>query len=143
MHNAKREVRQPRAPRRRDCVHSRDIKGQHAAGAAISRVDYAKAGLRRAAATLRLALSDRIEDKLPLVKVPTLVVRGSRDVIAPQAWAEHLTRLLPCGRLAIVESGSHVLSYGAPEPLAPAVLPFLREGAAGNPYGIRSIDFNQ
>lgn len=95
----------------------------------ISRVDYAKAGLRRAAATIRLALRERIEDKLPLVSMPSLVLRGNRDVIAPQAWAERVASLLPQGQLAVVE-GAHVLSYDAPEPTAAAILAFLRETAA-------------
>jgi pimeloyl-ACP methyl ester carboxylesterase len=94
----------------------------------ISRVDYAKAGLRCAAATIRLALRERIEDKLPLVSVPSLVLRGNRDVIAPQGWTERVASLLPQGRLAVVE-GAHVVSYGAPEPAAAAILAFLRETA--------------
>jgi pimeloyl-ACP methyl ester carboxylesterase len=59
--------------------------------------DYADAGVGRALGTFGHALADRIEDKLPLVQVPTLVVRGARDRIVPQAWAEEVTRLLPRG----------------------------------------------
>ena len=97
----------------------------------ISRADYAKAGLRRAAATIRMALAEPIEKNLPRVQAPTLVVRGSRDVIVPQYWAEHVANLLPHGRLAVVEGGAHVLSYGAPHALAATILPFLREAKSG------------
>ncbi len=93
----------------------------------ISRTDYAKAGIRRAVASVRTALVERIEDQLPRVQAPTLVVRGSRDVIAPQHWAEHVTDLLPRGRLTVIDGGTHVLSYGAPEAFAAAILPFLLE----------------
>jgi pimeloyl-ACP methyl ester carboxylesterase len=98
----------------------------------ISRIDYAKAGIGRAAATIRLALDHRIEDRLPLVRAPALVVRGGRDVICPQPWAEHVARLHPRRRLAVVEGGAHTLSSGAPEALAAAVLPFLRETDAAD-----------
>lgn len=55
--------------------------------AAIGRIEYAKAGLLRAFATTRELIRDRIEAKLPLVRVPTLVVRGSRDPLVPNDLA--------------------------------------------------------
>jgi pimeloyl-ACP methyl ester carboxylesterase len=94
------------------------------------RVDYAKAGLRRATATARLAMRDRVEDKLPLVRAPALVLHGSRDVVASRAWAERVAHLLPRARLAMVEGGAHLMCYTAPEAFAAAILPFLREAAA-------------
>jgi 2-hydroxy-6-oxonona-2,4-dienedioate hydrolase len=45
----------------------------------ISMRDYWSAGLRRAVHTIRLTLHDRIEDKLPGIQAPALVVRGTRD----------------------------------------------------------------
>ncbi|NRO98432.1 alpha/beta fold hydrolase [Paraburkholderia sp. NMBU_R16] len=53
--------------------------------AALARIDYAKAGLRRAVAAIRLAIADRIEDRLPHVAVPTLIVYGSHDPLVPVA----------------------------------------------------------
>ncbi|WP_188195215.1 alpha/beta fold hydrolase [Nonomuraea sp. SYSU D8015] len=41
--------------------------------------DYRDAGLRRVVATFQVAMRDRVEDKLPHVTVPTLVVRGAYD----------------------------------------------------------------
>jgi pimeloyl-ACP methyl ester carboxylesterase len=58
--------------------------------ARLSRIDYAKAGLGRAFATMRAMMHDRIEDKLPRIEAPTLVVRGSRDPVVPQPWAEEV-----------------------------------------------------
>ena len=52
--------------------------------------DFVLAGLPRSLHTFRNTLADRIEDKLPRVQAPTLVVRGSRDPI-PQDWAEEVT----------------------------------------------------
>ncbi len=91
----------------------------------IAKIDYAKAGLRNAAAAVRLALTARIEDTLPRVQVPTLVICGSRDLMSPVPWVRHLTGLLPDGRLLVLEGAAHVLPYGAPNALAEAMLPFL------------------
>ena len=44
------------------------------------------------------AVADRIEEKLPGVAAPALVVVGSRDPLVPRAWAEQATALLPRGR---------------------------------------------
>jgi 2-hydroxy-6-oxonona-2,4-dienedioate hydrolase len=77
--------------------------------------------------TFRYALEDHIEDKLPRVRVPALVVRGSRDPIVPQRWAEEATYLLPEGRLVVISGMPHTLVYYAPRELAHVVLPFLSE----------------
>lgn len=89
--------------------------------------DYWDAGLRRALRTLRMSLQDHIEDKLPYVQAPTLVVRGSRDPIVPQRWAEQVVRLLPRGRLEVIPGGTHTLNFAAPLELVRAVEPFLRQ----------------
>ena len=88
--------------------------------------DVRDAGVRRVAGTLAHALHDRIEDKLPQVGVPTLVTRGGREPIVPDAWALAATRLLPLGELAIVPGSPHNANYAAADPLAELVLGFLR-----------------
>lgn len=92
--------------------------------------DYRDAGLRRLRLTFRAALADRIEDKLPALALPVLVVRGERDRLVPQAWAEQVTRLLPQGRLAVVPGAAHTLNFSMPDALAEAVGAFLREDGA-------------
>jgi 2-hydroxy-6-oxonona-2,4-dienedioate hydrolase len=59
------------------------------------------------------------------MRVPTLVVRGSRDPIVPQRWAEEATHLLPEGRLVVIPDMPHTLIYNAPRQLARVILPFL------------------
>lgn len=68
----------------------------------IELIDYLSVGTRRAWRTFRYALADRMEEKLPHMRVPTLVVRGSRDTIVPQRWAHEVTGLLPMGRLSVI-----------------------------------------
>jgi 2-hydroxy-6-oxonona-2,4-dienedioate hydrolase len=51
----------------------------------ISAQEYWSCGIRRLLKTFRYALQDRIEEKLPHMQVPTLVVRGSDPGYAPHA----------------------------------------------------------
>ena len=92
----------------------------------ISLKDYAAAGLRRAWATLKIVLEDKIEEKLPYIQAPTLVVCGSRDTVAPQRWAQEVARLLPHGSLQVIPGAAHTLNYSAPEEFVQAIRPFLR-----------------
>jgi pimeloyl-ACP methyl ester carboxylesterase len=88
--------------------------------------DVRDAGPHRVAGTLAHALRDPIERKLPLVRMPVLVTRGSREPIVPMAWAEAATRLLPLGELSTVP-GPHNANYGAADHLSGLVLAFLRQ----------------
>ena len=92
--------------------------------------DYVDLGLRRIIATARYALRDRIEEKLPRIPMPALVVRGGEDAIVPQRWAEEAARLLPNGRLVVIPGYAHgVERVGAPT-LAQVLRPFLDESLA-------------
>jgi 2-hydroxy-6-oxonona-2,4-dienedioate hydrolase len=90
--------------------------------------DYAVFGLRRFRQTFYDAIADPVEDKLPQVHAPTLVVRGERDPIVPQRWVEEFTARLPLGRLAVVPGAAHTVNYMAPEALGNLVRAFLRDG---------------
>ncbi|GAA3742937.1 pimeloyl-ACP methyl ester carboxylesterase [Spinactinospora alkalitolerans] len=91
--------------------------------------DYRDAGTRRMFAAFAASMHDRVEDRLPHVDAPTLVVRGERDRMAPQDWAEEVTRLLPRGRLRVVPGSAHTVSYRDPLPLARLVDAFIAEAA--------------
>lgn len=86
--------------------------------------DVRDAGLRRVVGTLAHALRDPIEEKLPLVRVPVLVTRGSKEPIVPVAWAATAARLPPLGELAVVP-GPHNANYGAADHLGRLVRAFL------------------
>jgi 2-hydroxy-6-oxonona-2,4-dienedioate hydrolase len=87
--------------------------------------DHLDAGFRRFVRTLRYLLEDPVEEKLPRVRVPTLVVRGGRDRIVPRRWAEEATRLLPDGRLVVIPGAAHTVNYNAAEELVRVLRPFL------------------
>jgi pimeloyl-ACP methyl ester carboxylesterase len=91
----------------------------------VQTLDYCLFGPRRSATTAGYMLRHRIEDWLPRVHVPALVVRGERDPIVSQRWAEDTARLLPNGRLAVVRRAAHAVNYNAPEELTRLLVPFL------------------
>jgi 2-hydroxy-6-oxonona-2,4-dienedioate hydrolase len=89
--------------------------------------DYLIAGPVRTVRTLQKGVEDPLADKLGRVRAPVLIVRGSRDPIAPQRWAEELARRLPRGRLVVLDGVAHVANYTAPDRLVEVVRPFLDE----------------
>jgi pimeloyl-ACP methyl ester carboxylesterase len=98
---------------------------------AIIALDYAVFGPLRLARTARSALADRIERKLPLVRAPTLVVRGERDGLVSRRWAAEAASLLPRGRLEVLPGEAHACHYSAPRRVAGLVRSFVEEGEEG------------
>jgi 2-hydroxy-6-oxonona-2,4-dienedioate hydrolase len=88
--------------------------------------DYWATGPYRTWRTLQHGLRDPFPEKLPRITIPVLVVRGARDPIAPQDWAEEVARLLPCGRLVVIPGGAHTVNYSTPDRLVRVLRPFLR-----------------
>ena len=84
--------------------------------------DYLTCGPRRFVATARALLDDPVEDKLAHLTGPAVVVRGTRDPIAPHAWAARVAAGLPDARLAEVPGAGHALNFSAPRALADIVL---------------------
>ncbi|MEW5745858.1 MAG: alpha/beta hydrolase [Nitrospirota bacterium] len=87
--------------------------------------DYRAAGWPVVVETIRQALRDPIEKRLPLVRIPALVVRGTRDYVSPQRWAERVTSLLPDGRLAVIPGGGHGVNYSRAREFVGVIRPFL------------------
>lgn len=87
--------------------------------------DYLRAGIGRVLQTLWYMLEDPVEQKLPLVKVPVLVVRGAYDPVVSQKWCEQMAHLLPLGELKVVPGSAHAVNYSSPQQLAAVVELFL------------------
>lgn len=87
--------------------------------------DFFHAGVRRTARTLQYGLRDHINEHLPHMQVPTLIVRGSHDTVVPQRWAEEATNLLPNGKLVVVAGAAHDVNYNSPKQLATIVRGFM------------------
>jgi pimeloyl-ACP methyl ester carboxylesterase len=80
--------------------------------------DYARTGPRWYLKTVPIMLGYRTEEALPRLRVPLLLLRGSRDPIAGPAWTEQMRRLAPDARLVEIEGAAHVAQYSRPEQVA-------------------------
>ncbi len=102
----------------------RDMHRERIPEYAINSHDYWRTGLPRGWETMQIALADRIEDKLPNLRMPVCIVRGAHDPIVSQRWVEELARLLPNGRL-IITRGAHTPNFSEPDSFAGLVRSFL------------------
>ena len=89
--------------------------------------DDAVVGVRALLATARSALADRIEQRLPLILQPAVVVRGENDGFVGERWAESAAALLPRGRLVVVPGEPHAVHYTRPDLIARIVHKLLIE----------------
>lgn len=69
-------------------------------------------------------MSDNRED-LSSVKVPTLVLQCSDDVIAPQAVGQFVSERIPGSRLVVLDATGHCPNLSAPEETVAAIRDFL------------------
>ena len=72
-----------------------------------------------------MRLADPVEQKLPLIQAPCLIVRGDRDTLAPQRWVEEMGCLIPDSRVAVIAGGTHAANFSAPDQLAQLVREFV------------------
>lgn len=89
--------------------------------------DAVRAGplmLMRGAAT---ALTTDIRTELSSLRMPTLLVWGSRDPLVPEQLAQEWRRGLPHARLVVLEGASHLPMLDRPRELAETLLEFLEE----------------
>ncbi|HEY0754921.1 MAG TPA: alpha/beta hydrolase [Ktedonobacteraceae bacterium] len=95
--------------------------------------EYMRAGMARTLSTLEYAFADPMEKHLCSLKAPTLVVRGDRDPIISQAWAEQVHQLLPHSQLIVIPDAGHGVNYDAPDKLVDAIHSFLSPTHAVQP----------
>lgn len=88
--------------------------------------DYLRMGLRLIP-EFRFMMRHRMEDTLPRIRLPTMLVVGEHDWIVPQRWLSHLSTLIQLERSATIPGEGHGVHYSAPEKVAEAIAPFLRE----------------
>jgi 2-hydroxy-6-oxonona-2,4-dienedioate hydrolase len=119
-----------RTMRQQTWLWIRNSRGERGSLTPIALREYWRCGLRCLLKTFRYALEDPIEEKLPGVRVPALVVRGSWDPIVTQRWAEEVADLLPMGRLVVIPDGPHTLVHNRPLDLARVVREFLSAAPA-------------
>ena len=89
-------------------------------------LDYSRAGPRLVIREMEHLVTHRIEDVLPGVSVPTLVVRGEHDHVAPQGWAEQVAWLARAPRPVVIPGWGHAAHYSAADDVAQHVRDFVR-----------------
>jgi pimeloyl-ACP methyl ester carboxylesterase len=60
----------------------------------------------------------RLEERLPLVRVPILLVRGEHDPIAPRSWLAELAAVGRAAVVAEVPGEAHAVMYRSPMAVA-------------------------
>ena len=70
-----------------------------------------------------------ITERLPAIKLPTLVVVGEKDPATPVAASEVIHRGIPGSELVVLKGVSHMLSAEDPSAFHAAMLPFLARHA--------------
>src|SRR5438552_5731898 len=110
-------------PQRRGARHQllgglRDAAREPRSLLGLAARDDVVVGVGALLATARSALADRIEQRLPLILQPAVVVRGEDDGFVGERWAESAAALLPRGRLVVVPGEPHAVHYTRPDLIA-------------------------
>ena len=71
--------------------------------------------------------------ELPTVRVPTMVVVGTSDILTPPAQARLIARLIPGARLEVFPGGGHMLMLERTAELDRLIIDFAHEVAATEP----------
>jgi 2-hydroxy-6-oxonona-2,4-dienedioate hydrolase len=95
--------------------------------------DYLTTGFRGLRELARTAIRDRVEDKVPAIEAPTLLIRGARDPLVPERWAKQIASLLSHPKLVVIPNGTHAVQYQSPVSVAQVLEEFLTELANSLP----------
>lgn len=90
-------------------------------------VAYVRTGPLWFVRKLRPTLAHRIEDCLPRIHLPALVLRGEEDPVCPNEWARELAALLPDGELRELADRGHEALISSGEPVARIVADWVAE----------------
>lgn len=90
-------------------------------------VQYAKAGPRWFLRKLRAMLAHRVEERHPLVRARTLVIRGEEDRVVPRDWARFVVDTIPDARLVEVPERGHEAMIRSALPVARMIEDFAVE----------------
>ncbi len=66
-----------------------------------------------------------VRERLSEIKLPTLVVSGSMDVMTPEKYGRYMAERMPNADFALIEGGGHMLMQEQPQMLINAIRGFL------------------
>ncbi|MDR6988257.1 pimeloyl-ACP methyl ester carboxylesterase [Paenarthrobacter nitroguajacolicus] len=87
--------------------------------------DYFRCGPRWYLTELPVMMGYPTEKRLAGIKVPVLVLRGSRDNVAGPEWSLRLSRAVAQGRLVEIPGVGHVAQHMRPQAVADAIRSFV------------------
>jgi pimeloyl-ACP methyl ester carboxylesterase len=108
-----------------------DMSMSHPKVLAVGLKLYAEAGPAWWTANLRPMIDHRMEQVLPRVTAPALVIRAEHDSIIPRYWAREAARLLPAGRYVEVPGRGHETMVTAGPQVADLIARHTRGEAVG------------
>lgn len=76
-------------------------------------------------ASTRATWTGEYRDILPGIAVPTLVVCGEKDAVAPPSFSEEIAAGIPGAQVHVIESAGHVTNADAPEQFNALLCAFL------------------
>ncbi len=79
-----------------------------------------------------LAMDDSLRLELASIRVPTLVVVGSQDILTPRGDSEEIAELIPNAELAVVWGGAHGFMFEHARTFNQIVRGFLRGAETGS-----------
>jgi len=94
---------------------------------ALAGREWAGGSLGQLRVLARSVLEDRIEERLPAIEQPAVVVHGEKDGVISPEWAQRAAALLPHGRLVVVPGEPHAVPYTRPGVLVEIVEGLLAE----------------
>ncbi|ASN52782.1 alpha/beta fold hydrolase [Sinomonas sp. R1AF57] len=84
--------------------------------------DYIRCGVPWYVRTLREMMRHRIEQRIPLVEAPILLMSGRRDPISPPSWLRTLAGLARSARTAVLDREAHVLMFRGAREVARSIV---------------------
>lgn len=100
----------------------RDTVGEPPAVNVVVLVEYLRCGVHWYLTQLRHMLAYTIEDRIPLLSVPLLIIRGGNDPIAGLRWCRLLRQRATRATLVLVPGHRHLVQQSAPRAVASAIV---------------------
>ena len=90
-----------------------------------TKVGWRTVDVERYTAMLRSILEWSIDDRLPEIETPALVLWGSEDIELPRVYSERIATALPRAVMSVIEGAGHKSCSDLPDKFNKAVLTFL------------------
>jgi pimeloyl-ACP methyl ester carboxylesterase len=90
----------------------------------IQFTDMLRCGPRWYLAELAVAMDYPLEERLPLVDQPVLILRGSRDLVAGSTWSRTLAETAFDGKLVEIGGAFHGVHHSAAEAVTESIMSF-------------------